>query len=128
MSSLGGRQVLVVEDAPDTRDFFVDVLEHAGCSVLCAESVQEALTLLRAGHHVDVVIVDYSLGDGTGAALIHQAVNEGCLDPRATRTLICTGYRYVELPPNVALLHKPVGSTDLLRHVARALGDVGPRG
>lgn len=114
--------VLVVEDAGDTRELFAVALEDAGYRVVCATSVQEALALLRAGLSIDAVIADYSLGDGTGAELLHQASNEGHLDLKETPALICTAYRYVELPPDVGILHKPVGPYELLRAVGDAVG------
>lgn len=116
------RTVLVVEDARDVRELFANVLEDAGYRVECAESVRGALRMLRTGLGVDVIIADYNLADGTGAELIHQASNEGYLDVRATATLICTAYRYVELPPHVTIVHKPVDPTELLSVIERALG------
>jgi CheY-like chemotaxis protein len=115
------RTVLVVEDARDVREFLSVVLEGAGFLVQSAGSVEEALSVLRAGGGVDVVVADYNLGDGTGAELIHQASNEGHLDVRVTATLICTAYRYVELPPRVRLVHKPVDAGELLRVIEGAL-------
>jgi len=117
------RTVLVVEDARDVRELFSVVLQDAGYRVESAESVQEALHVLRKGRGVDVIIADYNLADGTGAELIHQASNEGHLDVRVTATLICTAYRYVELPPHVSMLRKPVDGTQLLLAVERALGE-----
>ena len=112
---------LVVDDSPDARDFLTVVVAEAGYRVLCADSVRAALGVLRAGVTIDLVIVDYNLEDGTGAALVHQAVNEGRLDPLATPTIICTAYRYVELPPNVRMLHKPVEPDALLRTIRAAV-------
>ena len=83
---------------------------------MCAESVRQALSILRA-EAIDVAIFDYNLEDGTGAALVHQAVNEGRLDPLTTRTIICTAYRYVELPPNVRMVQKPIEPEALLRAI-----------
>jgi CheY-like chemotaxis protein len=122
MSSTVGRTVLIVEDSGDTLAFFAVALEDAGYRTLCAESVQEALALLRTGNSIDVIVADYNLGDGTGAELIHQATNEGHLDLKVTPALICTAYRYVELPPDVAIVHKPLDPAELLREVALALG------
>jgi CheY-like chemotaxis protein len=119
--------VLIVEDSRDTREFFAVALEDAGYQVVCAQSVGEALGILREGSPVDVVIADYSLTDGTGAGLIHQATNEGHLDLNETHALICTAYRYVELPPRVGILHKPVEPFELLRAVGRALAPRDPR-
>jgi DNA-binding NtrC family response regulator len=121
-SSPASRTVLVVEDARDVRELFTIVLQDAGYRVESAESVEEALGVLRKGRGVDVVVADYKLADGTGAELIHQASNEGHLDVRVTATLICTAYRYVELPPHVSMLRKPVDGTQLLLAVERALG------
>jgi len=113
--------VLVVDDSPDARDFFTAVFVEAGYRVVCAASVGQALGILRAGRALDVVLVDYILEDGTGAALVHQAINEGRLDPRSTPTCICTAYRYVELPPNVAMPRKPIESSALLQAVGRCI-------
>ena len=115
--------MLVVEDATDVREFFAEVLQDAGYRVECAESVREALGVLRKGRSVDVIFADYNLGDGTGAELIHQASNEGHLDVTVTATLICTAYRYVELPAHVGMVHKPLDAAQLLLVIARALGD-----
>lgn len=117
--SANPKTILVVEDAKDTRDFFVVALEDAGYRVLSAASVNQALRILRTEKAVDAVVADYNLGDGSGAALIHQARNEGLLETR-TPALICTAYRYVELPPNVAIVHKPIGEAELLRKIAYA--------
>jgi len=115
------KTVLVVEDARDVREFFAEVLREAGYHVECAESVQEALQALRAHRGVNVVIADYNLADGTGAELIHQASNEGHLDVSTTPTLICTAYRYVELPPRVGMVTKPVDAEQLLLVISRAI-------
>ncbi len=114
------RTVLVVEDAPDVRDLFAWVLHNGGYRVECTETVQEALRVLRKGPGLDVVVADYKLVDGTGTELIHQASNEGHLDVSVTATLICTAYRYVEVPPRVTLVHKPIDPGGLLLAIARA--------
>jgi hypothetical protein len=51
---------------------------------------------------------------------VHQAITEGLLDPRSTPTFICTAYRYVELPPNVTMLHKPVDPSALMQAIQLA--------
>jgi hypothetical protein len=77
--------------------------------------------LLRGRRRIDLVLADYKLGDGTGSELIHQASNEGHLDARVTPALICTAYRYVELPEHVTLVHKPILPSELGPIVTRAL-------
>jgi CheY-like chemotaxis protein len=116
------RTALVVEDARDVRELFARVLQDGGYRVECAETVREALGLLRTRPGVDVVVADYKLVDGTGTELIHQASNEGYLDVNLTATLICTAYRYVELPPHVTIVHKPIDPHGLLQAIERARG------
>jgi CheY-like chemotaxis protein len=113
---------LVVEDAQDVRALFARVLQGRGYCVACAETVREALDVLRMRPGVDVVVADYKLVDGTGTELVHQASNEGYLDLSLTATLICTAYRYVELPPRVTIVHKPIDPHGLLQAIARARG------
>lgn len=116
------KTILVVEDAEDVREFFAATLRDAGFHVLDTESVQEALGLLRAGKTVDAILADYNLADGTGSELIHQARNERLFDAERQAAVICTAYRYVELPPRVIMLHKPVDPAGLLCAMATAFG------
>jgi CheY-like chemotaxis protein len=120
-----GKTILVVEDAPDVRDYFAASLRDAGYRVLDAESVHQALALLRGRRGVDAILADYNLGDGTGAELIHQAGNEGLFDPVRQPAVICTAYQYVELPPHAVMLHKPVDPAELLRAIHAAFGSDG---
>jgi len=120
VASTGVRTILVVEDAADVRDYFAASLRDAGYRVLDAATVQDALGMLRAGKCVDAILADYNLPDGTGAELIHQAGNEGLFDARRHPAVICTAYQYVELPPHVAMLRKPIEPADLLHALAAA--------
>lgn len=115
--------ILVVEDAPDMREFCAVALAAAGYRVLTSASVQEALTVLRGEQKIDVLVADYNLGDGTGSELIHQASNEGLFDAHAP-AIICTAYRYVELPPRAVIVHKPIEPEDFVRHVDKAVREV----
>jgi CheY-like chemotaxis protein len=94
------------------------VLESGGYEVSSAISVHEALELLRA-RHFDLLLSDYSLGDGTGVDLIERAEAEGLL--QGSSTMICTSHPWVPVPPGVRVVHKPIGCDDLLDAVARQL-------
>jgi CheY-like chemotaxis protein len=113
--------ILVVDDDPDVQAHCDAILRCRGYRVLGAASVAEALDLLRASRGIDLIIADYKLGDGTGSELIHQASNEGLFDAELRPALICTAYRYVEPPPNVAVVHKPIDGDDLAQRVDEAL-------
>jgi CheY-like chemotaxis protein len=118
------RTILIVDDTWETRDVYALVFEDAGYRVLCAASVREALHILRAGR-VDVVLSDYSLGDGTGVDVIERATAERLLE--GTPVLICTSHPHVTVPRGVSVVHKPISPGELLRAVAERLGHRRPR-
>ncbi|MGH7295807.1 MAG: response regulator [Polyangiaceae bacterium] len=116
------RTILVVDDVEDDRDWLVTTLRDGGYRVLEAGSVREALSLLRVDRPVDAIVADYKLGDGSGAELIHQARNQLTPGPIPLPALICTAYAYVELPPAVIMLRKPVEPEDLLAALKSVVG------
>jgi DNA-binding NtrC family response regulator len=123
-SSHAGRTILIVEDTADTLALYAFLFNDAGYRVVCAESVEEALRVLR-GHReervdVSIVLSDYALGDGTGVAMLAQAADEGLLDA-GTPTIICTAHRHVVVPSNTSIVHKPISPDVLLRTVENAL-------
>lgn len=69
-------QVLIIEDDPSSRAFFADCVRRSDqlCLVGCADSVAEARSWLdRPGAHVDVLLVDLGLPDGSGLDVIAHA-------------------------------------------------------
>ncbi|HEY8089078.1 MAG TPA: response regulator [Polyangiaceae bacterium] len=121
---MSSRIILVVEDAPDIRDLLATTLRDAGYRVIESEAVGDALAILRGGAPIDAVIADYKLGDGTGVELIHQARNERAPANAELRAILCTAYGYVEVPPGVTMLRKPVHPDRLLEAVAATLAGV----
>lgn len=114
------RTILVVEDADDVRELFAVALRSGGFLVLEADSVSSALALLRSSR-VDAVVADYNLGDGSGMELIHQARYERPSTMTPLRAVICSAYRYVEVPRDVPRLQKPVEPEVLVSTVTACL-------
>lgn len=63
--------VLVVEDDLDLREALVDTLEIAGCTVLSAQSAEEALELIP-GASLDMVVSDINMGAMDGLQLLKE--------------------------------------------------------
>jgi CheY-like chemotaxis protein len=57
--------VLIVEDSALVRIDLAETLRSLGWSVLEADSGEEALDLCTSGQHVDVLVTDINLGNGT---------------------------------------------------------------
>jgi PAS domain S-box-containing protein len=66
-------RVLVVDDDPLVREVLARQLRAAGFDVLRAESGIEALALLAAGEHIDVLLTDLSMPGLDGLAVIREA-------------------------------------------------------
>jgi hypothetical protein len=58
LGRLDGGRVLVVEDDSDSRKLICKLLEMAGATVLCVESVAEAITGAYQSCEPDVVLTD----------------------------------------------------------------------
>ncbi|MBB4664727.1 response regulator transcription factor [Conexibacter arvalis] len=63
--------ILVVEDDRNTRSFLVDNLAADGYELICATTVEEALTEIGTSFP-DLVLLDLSLPDRDGLELLHE--------------------------------------------------------
>lgn len=104
--------VILVEDHEDTRELVALAFERAGFLVLQAGSKEEGLAILRRHPRPSVLVTDYSLGDGNGLALVHEALGEGVVDDH--RIILWTSMRNVKPPASVVLLHKPLPADRLV--------------
>ncbi|MBD0334237.1 MAG: response regulator [Cyanobacteria bacterium Co-bin13] len=121
---LAGRQLLVVDDEDDSREFVVFVLEQAGARVRSAANAGEALATL-AQAPPDVLVSDIGMPDQDGYMLIRQV---RALQPEQggqTPAIALTAYAG-EFDQQQALqagfqlhLSKPVDPEALVRAVCR---------
>ncbi len=110
--------ILIVDDDTDFRTAVVDGFGNLGLAVLDAESGQVALEILRSTCHMDLLVVDYSLGRMDGLELIQRAQT---LHP-GLKSLLITGR--TNLPGsrlrsvgNVTVLNKPFGIAEFMQRV-----------
>jgi signal transduction histidine kinase len=122
--SLPGVRVLVIDDDRAVRDGMRRLLEAWGCACDVAAGEGEALAAARRSPP-GVVISDYRLGGSrTGADAIAALRAQAGRDVPA---LLVTGDTAPDrlreaAASGVALLHKPVGPSDLYRALVRVLG------
>jgi CheY-like chemotaxis protein len=72
LPSLAGLRVLLVDDEAEVREVMASVLGDCGALVTCAASTREALTLLRGGQQVNVLLSDIAMPGEDGYELIRQ--------------------------------------------------------
>lgn len=105
--------ILLVEDDPDVRPVFGQVLLLAGYTVDIATTLREARSFLETAHY-DLVLTDGRLPDGTGIEVADAAVEQG------SKALIVTGYSFMFPQRDLerhGFLQKPVRSAVLLRAI-----------
>ena len=113
--------VLLVEDEPLIRLFIAELLEDAGFRVVEAANAAEALILLEAGLHVEVLLTDVDMPIGCNGFELAQKVHKSWPD---AEILIMSGRQWPadgDLPPGAAFLAKPCPNEAIVSHVHSAV-------
>lgn len=115
----GTRTVLVVDDDPAVLTSTVAMLQELGYLTIAVASGEEALSILRAGAKVDLVITDYAMPRMTGVELAERLQE---LRPELA-TLLATGDAELQraVAPKLDRLLKPFGLGTLAQAVERCL-------
>lgn len=71
--------LLVVDDDRDIREALFEILREAGYEVIGAANGREALAVLRAHGHVDVVLLDLRMPEMDGAAFRRAQLRDAAL-------------------------------------------------
>ena len=113
--------VLLVEDEPLIRLFIAELLEEAGFRVVEAANAAEALILMEAGLHVNVLLTDVDMPVGCNGFELAQKVHKSWPD---AEILIMSGRQWPadgDLPPGAAFLAKPCPNEAIVSHVHSAV-------
>ncbi|HVH41155.1 MAG TPA: response regulator [Labilithrix sp.] len=113
--------VLVVEDDGDLREIVCEVLENAGCEARPAASGEEALTVLGAAQHADLILLDLTMPGMSGFELRERLLRapELCGIPVVVMTA-SRGFDASGLSPAGVLL-KPLDVSQLLDMIDEVL-------
>lgn len=88
-------RILLIEDDPDARQLFAQLLEQAGYGVQCAEDGEDALEAVGRCRP-DLILLDLRLPDGDGAALAQKiATHDDC---RSIPIIVITALSPLEAP------------------------------
>jgi DNA-binding NtrC family response regulator len=115
-------RVLVVEDDPDSAEALVLVLERAGYEASSAARASEAIKLLRSDRRPHVMVLDLTLADIGGDALLAAFTKTEPLPPTivisaATERALTEAARRLQAR---SALRKPFSADALVRAVAEA--------
>ena len=110
-------RLLLIEDNPDVRLLFEELLLMAGFEVNAAETVADGQQFL-AGWSYDLIVTDGRLPDGSGAVFTRAGRELGI------PVLVITGYAH-EFPQDelnsCELLQKPFRPSDFMKRINKLL-------
>jgi CheY-like chemotaxis protein len=110
-----GAAVLVVEDEPDIRETFRDVLETEGYSVRCAANGREALAALAEGPRPSLILLDLMMPEMNGYDLLQALRADHALSTIPVTVVSAAGDR--TSVAGAPVLKKPVDIDTLLHAV-----------
>ena len=129
---LSGLRVLLVEDEPDARELFSNMLEMCGAEVMAVASVHDALDAFRL-HRPDVILSDIGMPGEDGYTLIRQVRElEGPQSRERTPAMAITAFAGSEDRKRALRagyqMHvaKPIGSAQFAAAVAALARDDAP--
>jgi CheY-like chemotaxis protein len=123
----GQKKILVVDDEPDARDYFVTVLEDNGYATVTAQDGNEALQLLEE-EMPDLVTLDITMPEKSGVGVYRKLRETEAY--KNIPVIIITGVsddfkQFIstrrQVPPPEGYLSKPIEPEQLLEKVAELL-------
>ena len=123
----GQKKILVVDDEPDARDYFVTVLEDNGYATVTAQDGNEALQSLEEGLP-DLICLDITMPEKSGVGVYRKLKETEAY--KQIPVIIITGVsddfkQFIstrrQVPPPEGYLAKPIEPGQLLEKVAELL-------
>ena len=108
-----GMRLLIVEDDPDGRELMAELFRLHDWSVTAVPTTDDGLAQLRRGGF-DVVISDENLEGESGSRMIRVACREGLLSSVGVVMYTAEDHK-LDLPDGARVLHKPLGTGQLLQ-------------
>ena len=119
------KTILVVDDEPENRRIYSEILSDLGYRVIDEPDGASALSDIRRGEKIDLVITDYKMPGMNGLELVATLRNILPSIP----VLMLTAYTSIEnfiQSLNLGVfeyINKPVGTSEFIRIVRMALND-----
>ncbi|MFI7856488.1 histidine kinase famiy protein [Pseudomonas promysalinigenes] len=122
--SSGTERILIVEDRPDVAELAKMVLEDYGYAADMVLNAREALKLIQAGEHYDLLFTDLIMPGGMNGVMLAREVRR--LQPQM-KVLLTTGYAENSIErtdiggSEFEVISKPCQPHDLARRVRQVL-------
>ena len=110
------RDVLVVDDEEDIREFLKSLLEDHGCTVRVAEDGVQAMEMIRQAKP-DLVLLDLMMPQETGTGLYRKMHDRKDLKDIPVIVISGLAGRHVAVSRSVPVFDKPIDEQGLLAAV-----------
>ena len=112
--------ILVVDDNADLLQITTLILRAQGYSVMCADTVQQATTLIES-EHPQLILLDVCICEEDGIAFCHQLKQKAAT--KGIRVILMSGNEYEEKEWNVAddFLLKPFDFNTMTQKIMQQL-------
>jgi CheY-like chemotaxis protein len=118
MAASRALRIMVVEDEAINAMLLAEVLEDMGHSVCAIEATEAGAIAAAATCNLELMIVDATLGDGSGVAAVVEILRSG---PVPCVFVTGDASRVTRLQPHAVVLQKPFRLADLEHAIERAL-------
>ena len=115
------RDVLVVDDEEDVREFLKSLLEDHGYTVRVAEDGFRAMDLIQQARP-DVVLLDLMMPQETGTGLYRKMRERKELKAIPVIVISALAGRHVAVSRSVPVFDKPIDQDGLLSAIERVAG------
>lgn len=115
------KNILVVDDEPDVREFLSSYLEDNGYSVQAAEDGTKALKLID-GAIPDLILLDLMMPEETGTGLYRKLHDKKAYKEIPVIVISGAAGRDVAVSKSVPVFDKPIDKEALLLKVRETIG------
>ena len=129
-TALAPKTVLIVEDDPDSREMFLELLREGGCAVVAANNGREAMGYLAVNPPPDAILLDMFMPrmDGWQFRRAQEADPKLAAVPVIVVSAVRAAANSAVRSGAAAFLQKPVAASDLLDALAKVWEGALPAG
>ena len=117
------KNILVVDDEPDVREFLSSYLEDSGYNVQTAEDGTKALKLIEADTP-DLILLDLMMPEETGTGLYRKLHDKKAYKEIPVIVISGAAGRDVAVSKSVPVFDKPIDKEALLSKIQEVVGVV----
>jgi two-component system phosphate regulon response regulator PhoB len=111
--------VFILEDDPDLLNLYSRALKFRGYDVMCADSAENAITMLGDGGTPDIAVLDMAMPGLPGSAVVKFIRAQSRFRNLPIIAISCNeDFRQMLLSSEVTFMTKPINLIDLYRIVA----------